>query len=92
MGDTLGEKTLRMTRPQVCRVVREMLPQERLGTEGLLRLLEAQQLRNYRASRSHAKRRAAPQTSEGTPPFPITTIDTPACSPAPTRCFPIFDG
>ena len=36
-----------------------MLPRERLGAEELLRLLEAEQLRNHRASRSHAKRRAA---------------------------------
>ena len=49
----------RITRPQVYRVVREMLPRERLGPEELLRLLEAEQLRNERASRSHAKRRAA---------------------------------
>ena len=45
----------RITRPQVYRVVREMLPRERFGPEELLRLLEAEQLRNERASRSHAK-------------------------------------
>ena len=48
----------RVSRPQVYRVVREMLPRERFGAEELLRLLEAEQLRNDRASRSHAKRRA----------------------------------
>ena len=50
----------RVSRPQVYRVVREMLPRERFGAEELLRLLEAEQLRNDRASRSHAKRRAGP--------------------------------
>ena len=58
----------RITRPQVYRVVREMLPRERLGPEELLRLLEAEQLRNERASRSHAKRRAALRASSYTPP------------------------
>ena len=48
-----------ITRPQVYRVVREMLPRQRFGPEELLRLLEAEQSRNQRASRSHAKRRAA---------------------------------
>ena len=50
------------------RVVREMLPRERLGAEELLRLLEAEQLRNHRASRSHAKRRAARRASRNIPP------------------------
>ena len=40
----------RVSRPQVYRVVREMLPRERLGAEELLRLLEAEQLRNHRAA------------------------------------------
>ena len=51
-----GKKMPRITQPQVYRVVWEMLPRERLGPEELLRLLEAEQLRNERASRSHAKR------------------------------------
>ena len=63
-----GGKMPRITRPQVYRVVREMLPRERLGPEELLRLLEAEQLRNERASRSHAKRRAALRASSDTPP------------------------
>ncbi len=58
----------RITRPQVYRVVREMLPRERLGAEELLRLLEAEQLRNHRASCSHAKRRAALRASRNIPP------------------------
>ena len=58
----------RITRPQVNRVVREMLPRERLGPEELLRLLEAEQLRNERASRAHAKRRAALRASSDTSP------------------------
>ncbi len=58
----------RITRPQVYRVVREMLPRERFGPEELLRLLESEQLRNERASRSHKKRRAALRASSDTPP------------------------
>ena len=58
----------RVSRPQVYRVVREMLPRERFGAEELLRLLEAEQLRHDRASRSHAKRRAALRASSYTPP------------------------
>ena len=58
----------RVSRPQVYRVVREMLPRERLGAEELLRLLEAEQLRNHRASRSHAKRRDARKAARNIPP------------------------
>ena len=58
----------RITRPQVYRVVREMLPRQRLDTVELLRLLWTEQLRNHRASRSHAKRRAALRASPDTPP------------------------
>ena len=57
-----------LTPPFTYRVVREMLPRERLGPEELLRLLEAEQLRNERASRAHAKRRAALRASSDTPP------------------------
>ena len=63
-----GEKMPRITRPQVYRVVREMLPRERLGPEELLRLLEAEQLRNERASHSHAKRHAARRKFRSEPP------------------------
>ena len=45
----------RLTRPQVYRVVREMLPRERFGPGELLSWLEGTQRRNERASRSHAK-------------------------------------
>ena len=48
-----------ITRPQVYRVVREMLPRERFGPSELLRWLEDVQLRNERARRSHEKRRTA---------------------------------
>ena len=41
-----------ITRPQVYRVVREMLPRERFGPEELLLWLEDTQLRNERARRS----------------------------------------
>ena len=50
----------RITRPQVYRVVREMLPRERFGPEELLLWLEDTQLRNERARRSHERRRSAP--------------------------------
>ena len=54
-----GEKMPQITRPQVCRVVREMLPRERFGPGELLRWLEDVQRRNERSRRSHEKRRAA---------------------------------
>ena len=47
-----GKKMPRITRPQVYRVVREMLPRERFGPEELLLWLEDTQLRNERARRS----------------------------------------
>ncbi|MDE2780986.1 MAG: hypothetical protein OXI91_15110 [Chloroflexota bacterium] len=49
----------RITRPQVYRAVREMLPRERFGPEELLLWLQESQLRNERARRSHESRRAA---------------------------------
>ena len=49
----------RITRPQVYRVVCEMLPREPFGPWELLRWLEDTQLRNERASRSHERRRSA---------------------------------
>ena len=63
-----GKKMPRITRPQVYRVVREMLPRERFGPFELLRWLEETQERNEGASRSHAKRRAALRASPGIPP------------------------
>ena len=57
-----------MTRLQVYRVVREMLPRERFGPFELLRWLEDTQASNDRASRSHAKRRAVLRASLDTPP------------------------
>ena len=54
----------RITRPQVYRVVREMLPRDpknplvRFGPLELLLWLEDVQRRNERARRSHEKRRA----------------------------------
>jgi hypothetical protein len=47
-----------ITRPQVYRVVRELLPRERFSAVELLQWLEETQLRNERARRSHARRRA----------------------------------
>ena len=48
----------RITRPQVYRVVREMLPRERFEPWELLQWLQESQLRNERASRSHERRRS----------------------------------
>ena len=56
-----------ITRPQIYRVVREMLPRERFGPWELLRWLQQTQCSNEQASRSHAKRRAALRTSRHTP-------------------------
>ena len=53
-----GEMPL-ITRPQVYRVVRELLPKERFGPEELLLWLTDVQERNERAKCSHKKRRAA---------------------------------
>ena len=48
----------RITRPQVHRVVRELLPKARFGPEELLLWLADVQERNERARRSRQKRRA----------------------------------
>ena len=58
----------RITRPQVYRVVREMLPRERYGPRELLEWLENTQERNERAMRSHEKCRAACRLTTGIPP------------------------
>ena len=63
-----GGKMPRITRPQVYRVVREMLPRERFGLDELLRWLTETQDGNERARRSHAKRRAALRASQSIPP------------------------
>ena len=63
-----GGKMPRITRSQVYRVVREMLPRERFGPDELLRWLKETQDGNERARRSHAKRRAALRASQGIPP------------------------
>ena len=65
-----GEKMPRITRPQVYRVVREMLPREQFEPDELLLWLADTQLRNERARRSHAKRPAALRTSPDTPGHP----------------------
>ena len=54
-----------ITRPQVYRVVRELLPRERFGPEELLLWLTDVQERNEQARYSHEKRRTAlgPNTS-----------------------------
>ena len=48
----------RLTRPQVYRIVYELLPRRRWTSAELLGWLEETQRRNERAKRSHAKRRA----------------------------------
>ena len=58
----------RITRPQVYRGVREMLPRQRFGPDELLLWLEETQLCNERARRSHAKSRAALRASPDVPP------------------------
>ncbi len=63
-----GKKMPGITRPQVYRVVREMLPRERSGPAELLRWLEHTQECNERARRSHARRRAALRASPDIPP------------------------
>ena len=76
----------RITRPQVYRVVREMLPRERFGPAELLRWLEETQDSNERARRSHAKRRSAcGRDASGDTPAPCAgalsqiTFSGPAC-------------
>ena len=63
-----GGKMPRITRPQVYRVVREMLPREQFGPAELLRWLEQTQECNERARRSHARGRAALRASPDIPP------------------------
>ena len=58
----------RITRPQVYRVVREMLPRQQFGPRELLQWLEESQLRNERASRSHERRRSARHQRRREPP------------------------
>ena len=65
-----GGKMPGSTRPQVYRVVREMLPRERFGPDELLRWLEDTQNSNELARRSHAKRRAALRASPRIPAHP----------------------
>ena len=58
-----------ITRPQVYRVVRELLPKERFRPEELLPWLDGVQQRNSRARKSHQKRRAAlGRDASGLPP------------------------
>ena len=59
---------LRITRPQVYRVVREMLPREPFWPEELLLWLKESQLRNERACRPHEKRRSARREGRMEPP------------------------
>jgi hypothetical protein len=47
-----------ITRPQVSRVVRELLPKRTWSREELIGWLHEMQQRNERAKRSHTKRRA----------------------------------
>ena len=61
-------KMPRITRPQVYRVVCEMLPRERFGPDELLLWLEDTQLRNERARCSHERRRAGCRKGRPGPP------------------------
>ncbi len=51
----------RITRPQVSRVVRELLPQREWTKADLIGGLQEMQEHNERAKRSHTKRRAIKQ-------------------------------
>jgi hypothetical protein len=53
-----GKKVPQLTRPQVYRVVYELLPKKHWSAEALLGWLEGTQRRNAAAGRSHAQRRA----------------------------------
>ena len=58
-----------ITRPQVYRVVRELLPKARFGPAELLGWLTDVQQRNERARQSHEKRRAnLGRNASGLPP------------------------
>ena len=64
-----------ITRPQVYRVVRELLPRERFGPEELLLWLDGVQQRNERARQSHEKRRAVlGRDASGLPPYTVVVI------------------
>ena len=54
-----GKKMPLITRPQVYRVVRELLPKAQFGPRELLEWLQEVQRRNERARRSYQKRRAS---------------------------------
>ena len=57
-----------ITRPQVYRVVREILPRPWFGPHELMTWLQDVQARNERARRPLQKRRAARQARPGAPP------------------------
>ena len=63
-----GKKMPQITRPQVYRVVREILPRAWFGPEELMRWLQEVQARNESARRAHQKRRAACKARSGLPP------------------------
>ena len=63
-----GKKMTLITRPQVYRVVHELLPKEQFGPQELLLWLADVQERNQRARRSHEKRHAADRATTGLPP------------------------
>ena len=58
----------RITRLQVYRVVREMLPREQFGPDQLLLWLEDTQLRNERARLPHERRRSTRREGRMEPP------------------------
>ena len=63
-----GKKMTLITRPQVYRVVHELLPKEQFGPQELLLWLADVPERNQRARRSHEKRHAADRATTGLPP------------------------
>lgn len=71
---SLGEKMPLITRPQVSRVVRELLPQREWTREELIDWLHEMQERNERAKHSHIKRRAARQAMHFITPPPKPSL------------------
>ena len=69
-----GGKMPRITRPQVYRVVREMLPRERFGPDELLLWLVESQLRNEQARTAPTKDAAPPAVKAGWSRHPESVV------------------
>ena len=69
-----GEQMPQVTRPQVYRIVRELLPRAHWSMAELLRWLEATQHRNEQAKQCHVRRRLARAAPLFEPPLLEPTI------------------